>query len=725
MELALNLLYYITQWMTEFLWRMEAYFKNVLAITMEYITAIIHSIYVMLDETIRSINSALQIMVQSVEAAMTQLITSITIALDGLWQRITETTIYVIDQIGAYVQNILARLGVLFDNVLGRIDVLVQNIIVRVQGVLTAIIGNVGQALETIVRKISSLIEGQLNLGERMFDTLTGKLDKGLDTLIGGADSLVSQIGERLGDIREGFSDVAANLIEKASGIDEHTFQPIRDSLKSIFEGLTNEADATELQVMSAKFQDAMQTKDPAKLRNWVHSEWMQRRPTTSPFWTSVFFTIMGALGGVFTLMGVAQASSEVWMQDFRKEYPYQLLAPMDATGAWRRGLLSTQETVDMIQRQGYAEQLAKTILDLSEFVPPEQDLFSMYHRGLISEQDLRGGLFEKGVKDEMIDPLIQASYVLPPVADIITMAVREVFTPAVAERFGQYEDFPKPFADEAEKQGLTVEWARRYWAAHWALPSPQQGFEMLHRGVIGTEDLNLLLKSLDVMPFWRDRLTQIAYAPFTRVDIRRMHKVGVLDEQGVKLAYKDLGYNEEKASTLTEFTLRLNAPKDADDAIELESLSRASILGFYSDGLLTRERAKGLLLGLGYSDEAATSYLDSEDIQEERRERQEEITLIIELAKAGTITFENAQDQLNALGLEESEIKKTLVKLIRAEKSQTKLPSRSEAERMVKAKVLELKDYTDLLERLGYSKKWREAFTALLLGDLENGKES
>jgi hypothetical protein len=43
----------------------------------------------------------------------------------------------------------------------------------------------------------------------------------------------------------------------------------------------------------------------------------------------------------------------------------------------------------------------------------------------------------------------------------------------------------------------------------------------------------------------------------------------------------------------------------------------------------------------------------------------------------------------------------------------------------MVKAKVLELKDYTDLLERLGYSKKWREAFTALLLGDLENGKES
>ncbi|GAH79863.1 unnamed protein product, partial [marine sediment metagenome] len=74
-----------------------------------------------------------------------------------------------------------------------------------------------------------------------------------------------------------------------------------------------------------------------------------------------------------------------------------------------------------------------------------------------------------------------------------------------------------------AGKKGLSKEWSERYWAAHWNLPSPQQGFEMLHRGVINVSELNMLLRALDVMPFWRDKLTAIAFRRLTRVDIRRM----------------------------------------------------------------------------------------------------------------------------------------------------------------------------------------------------------
>ena len=52
----------------------------------------------------------------------------------------------------------------------------------------------------------------------------------------------------------------------------------------------------------------------------------------------------------------------------------------------------------------------------------------------------------------------------------------------------------------------------------------------MLHRGVIDTAELDMLLRAQDVMPFWRDRLTAIAYRPLTRVDVRRMYKQGVLN---------------------------------------------------------------------------------------------------------------------------------------------------------------------------------------------------
>ncbi|GAG78096.1 unnamed protein product, partial [marine sediment metagenome] len=87
--------------------------------------------------------------------------------------------------------------------------------------------------------------------------------------------------------------------------------------------------------------------------------------------------------------------------------------------------------------------------------------------------------------------------------------------------------------------------------------PSPQQGFDMLHRGVISDDELNMLLRALDVMPFWRDKLTQIAFRPLTRVDVRRMYKQGVLTETEVYESYLIAGYNEQNAERMAEFTVR------------------------------------------------------------------------------------------------------------------------------------------------------------------------
>ncbi|GAI29857.1 unnamed protein product [marine sediment metagenome] len=103
------------------------------------------------------------------------------------------------------------------------------------------------------------------------------------------------------------------------------------------------------------------------------------------------------------------------------------------------------------------------------------------------------------GIHDEYFSLYKELAKQIPPVADIITMAVREAFTPAIAEKFGQYEDFPEPLKEWAGKKGLSSEWAERYWAAHWSLPSPLQGFEMLHRGIINQDELNMFLVVTDV----------------------------------------------------------------------------------------------------------------------------------------------------------------------------------------------------------------------------------
>ncbi len=154
----------------------------------------------------------------------------------------------------------------------------------------------------------------------------------------------------------------------------------------------------------------------------------------------------------------------------------------------------------------------AQLYLDAVLTKPSSQDLIAYHLRRDPELRDLDADLKKIGIHPAYTDVYKTLAYPIPPVADIITMAVREAFSPEIARRFGQYEDYPPEFEEWAVKKGLTPEWSQRYWASHWSLPSANQGFEMLHRGVIDESELHLLLRALDIMPFWRDRLLQIAY---------------------------------------------------------------------------------------------------------------------------------------------------------------------------------------------------------------------
>ncbi|GAH58162.1 unnamed protein product, partial [marine sediment metagenome] len=190
-------------------------------------------------------------------------------------------------------------------------------------------------------------------------------------------------------------------------------------------------------------------------------------------------------------------------------------------------------------------------------------------------------------------------------------MAVREAFTPDIARKFGQYEDFPPEFEQWAAKKGLTKEWAERYWASHWALPSVSQGFDMLHRGIITEDELKMLLRALDVMPFWRDRLIQTSYRLLTRVDVRRMYRVGVLTEREVYEAYLHAGYDEKNAERMALFTVKQTLSTQA-------KFSSTDVVRAFTQFIIDRSEANGLLKELGISSTDAVYILN---LAEHKRE--------------------------------------------------------------------------------------------------------
>ncbi len=283
-----------------------------------------------------------------------------------------------------------------------------------------------------------------------------------------------------------------------------------------------------------------------------------------------------------------------------------------------------------ILQDIGFAEihpDYRKTYLDAVLTKPATQDIIALELRQDPSLSGLDGELRKVGIHPEYLGLYKELAWTIPPVADIITMAVREAFTPAIASRFGQYEDFPDELKMWGEKKGLSEEWTKRYWAAHWSLPSANQGFEMLHRGVINESELQMLLRALDVMPFWRDRLLEIAYRRLTRVDIRRMYTVGVLTEKDVYEAYLEQGYNERDAGRMTDFTVRQTLATQS-------KFTARDVITAYSKYMISRAETMSLLRDIGVRDENISFIISSAEYKRQWALTESKVTAIKNLYK-------------------------------------------------------------------------------------------
>ena len=232
----------------------------------------------------------------------------------------------------------------------------------------------------------------------------------------------------------------------------------------------------------------------------------------------------------------------------------------------------------------------------------------------------------------------------IPPVTDLIRMGVREAFNETVASRFGTDEDSQYMPSEWAAKQGLDPFWSRMYWRAHWELPSVSQGFEMLHRKVINQDTLNLLLRTLDIMPFWRDKLTQISYNPISRVDVRRMFNVGVLSQEQVQKAYEDIGYSPENSGLLTEWTVKTYGD-------ESKELTKGEILKAVRIGQIKQGEAEPMLIELGYSEDEASFLIEQQASQQTDETRELTMGKVTQLYRYGILGEADATAQLQAIG--------------------------------------------------------------------------
>ena len=285
------------------------------------------------------------------------------------------------------------------------------------------------------------------------------------------------------------------------------------------------------------------------------------------------------------------------------------LLTPDTLRELLIREMISYDKYLELSRKIGYNAESAELIRKAGTAPMPFDVIRDAYLRDKITEEThdrLLGRLGFNELDMELIRLMYQR---IPPIPDLIRFAVREAYDDNLANDLqldANYDDIKDTFESYIMAQGLSPEFGKYYWRSHWQLPSPSQGFEMYHRGIIEYEDLEQLLRVLDYSPNWQGKLIQLSETPFTRVDIRRMHKVGELDDDGVFKAYKDLGYNDDKALKMVNFTKILNTEvtSDIDKTLSVSAIVRALNLN-----IISHDSAVTYIQNIGY-DLAETNLL-------------------------------------------------------------------------------------------------------------------
>jgi len=417
---------------------------------------------------------------------------------------------------------------------------------------------------------------------------------------------------------------------------------------------------------------------------------------------------IIGGIGGTLGIASFFRPLVEKITYGLHEKYP--VLIPDIATliDARYKGIIDDKIYYDLMKKNGYDDDIADLFYDNAKRYLTISEAITLYRRGFLKYNDFRDLMYANKVPESEIQTYLKLTEYFPSPADLIRFAVREVYSPDVVKTFKLDEDLPEKFLEEASKAGLPEEQAVNYWRAHWELPSVEQGFEMFHRGIIEKPELELLLRTRDIMPYWRDKLIELSYRVPTRVDVRRMRQVGVLEYEDVKDFYVKLGYTEEDARALADFTeILVNE--------DYRGLTRASIIKSYKLGLITDIEAKELLEAIKIPEDVAQFYIDQADWEWNLELLDRYIENTSKLYALGAKTEMDIRQELTSAGYPHTFIEKTIEYIKSMSSSRLKMPSKSDLLKWFEEEIIDDKTFAKKMRLLGYTEDDIENYVKLI----------
>jgi hypothetical protein len=301
------------------------------------------------------------------------------------------------------------------------------------------------------------------------------------------------------------------------------------------------------------------------------------------------------------------------------------------------------------------------------------------------------------GLSEERANLLLKAYVFYPAVQDWLRFSVREVFREDVVSEWGYDDQFPEAILEHTRKAGLRDEIVKWFWRAHWELPSPNMGYEMLHRGQITQEQLKGLLKIADYAPGWIEKMIAISYQPITRIDLRRMYLSKTIGRERFRRGMMDLGYSPDDAALFTQWVDEELGASQKD--LSLSQVRQEHDLGLIADAEYLQELTRH-----GYDEQEAGRIIALDTAKAKRSLQTEAIKIARSRYKYALSSLAELRAELTKAGVREEKIA-SIVSLSETERTQhRKLPSKADLTDWLKKGVISEDIFLARLKSLGYT---------------------
>jgi len=457
------------------------------------------------------------------------------------------------------VGSIANGVSTAIDNGLRAVETTVGGIGSTVGAAINTGLASVQQAVGGIAAQIGNAIGGALTQVSAGLDALGASIGTGIQTALETVGTAISTAQEFVGTQLANLSPDLTAIADAISAA--NPLAPIYDAaIKRIEDELKlSRQEATDL------FTKKLNTLARAARGDYKNLDALMN-DLTDPA------PLVGAVAGVVFMILIAPAIGQVVgsaispmtipiQQAILERMQPVALTPAELAATVVQGYSTQDAAAKEAALSGLTRARFDQLFNIAGEPPGLGELLQLLNRNYMTDAEVTKAIQESRLKPKYTETVKKLRWILPPLQDVIRMGVREAWRDDVAAKYGYDEDTPPALAETAPKLGVDPDWMKRYWRAHWELPAITMVLEMLHRTAetgITPADVEEFLRVQDVPKYWRDKIRAVSYAPYTRVDVRRMYKTRVLDQNGVLNAYRALGYDEVRAKNLTEFTVRL-----------------------------------------------------------------------------------------------------------------------------------------------------------------------